>query len=177
MASSNTTKLYLEMKTFTDLNLSESSLGEKAASLGFVASALSVVFLPSKSSGDVAESHSVDLLVKACKQRRFFVVNPLPARDFYKSDALLAIAKERSVVFEIPVSFLLKAKDKARLMFQLRLFLPKCIKHGVKFFFSSRARNEFDLKSPREIIALGQVLGLTYQQAAASISLSRGDLQ
>ncbi len=166
------------MKNFTDLNLANEQLADKVRSLGFTnVTTLKVAKLPSKTSCDVIEGN-VDLLVSACKQNKEFnLINPLLDGDFYKSDALVEIARDKKKAFEIPFYSILHSRNRAKLFFQLRIFLKKCLKRRVPFFFSSRAETEFDLKSPREIIAIANVLGLTYEQAAAAISLSKEELQ
>ena len=150
------------MKHFTDLNVSNPQLFDKALSLGFQKTySLTVASLPSKNSGgDVVQGPS-DLVISACKQNRpFQFINPLLDREFYKNASLLAAAREKGKVFEIPILFLLRDRDRSRLMFQLRIFLKNCLKRKVPFVFTSRAASEFELKSPREIIAIGQCLGL-----------------
>ncbi len=149
------------MNNFIDLNLADSTLEQKALSLGY-----SKVFTLT----NVVEALDVDALVRKCKGGNALVVNPVIARDFYKSAALVETAREKKLVFEIPLSSILRCRDRSKLFFQLRIFLKSCLKRKVPFVFTSRALNEFELKSPREIIAIGQVLGLNYEQAAAALS-------
>ncbi|MFH0714000.1 MAG: RNase P subunit p30 family protein [Candidatus Micrarchaeota archaeon] len=150
------------MKKFVDVNIGSAALRSKALSLGFSDAFLSKVI----------EGSTVDELVRQLKRKGSpELVNPLSAQDFYKSSALIETAAEHLKTFEIPLSYLLHSSDKSKLMFQLRIFLKNCTKRGVKLNFSSRARDEFGLKSPREIIAISQVLGLTYEQAAAALQI------
>ncbi len=165
------------MKHFIDLNLSNAALRQKSLSLGYSeASTLQVATLPAKANqnakGDVVESTNVELLISACKRHnsQFTFINPLLCNDFYKGTALLEIAREKEKVFEIPLRFLLRSPNRSKLMFQLRIFLKNCLKRKIPFIFTTRALSEFDLKSPREIIAIGEALGLNYEQASASLS-------
>lgn len=141
------------------------------ATPNLVPKVISLGFSEAYTFDNVLEAQNADSLVKLCKQKKTIFVNPLSCPDYYKSRALIEIAREKDKVFEIPLCYLLRSTDKSKVLFQLKAFLANCIKRKVKFFFSSRASNEFELKSPREIIAIGQTLGLTYEQAAAAISL------
>ncbi len=168
------------MKSYVDLNLSNAALRQKALSLGYSeASTLQVAILPSKANSNVKaqviESANVELLISACKRHNspFTFINPLLCNDFYKGTALLEIAREKEKAFEIPLRFLLRSPNRSKLMFQLRIFLKNCLKRKIPFIFTTRALTEFDLKSPREIIAISQQLGLTYEQAATALSYGR----
>ncbi|PIO06122.1 hypothetical protein COT29_02515 [Candidatus Micrarchaeota archaeon CG08_land_8_20_14_0_20_59_11] len=85
---------------------------------------------------------------------------------------LLAVAKEREHVFEFPIRPLLHAPPQSRpkLMAAYRSFLSACVKRRIPFVFTSRGQDALDVKTPREVIAIAQFLGLTRQQAAASIT-------
>ncbi len=149
------------MKKFTDLNLANMALVGKALSLGYSAAI----------SSQAIEGNDIETIVRKAKQRGSpELINPIPCRDFYKSASLLETAREKCKTFEIPVLYLLRSTDRSKLMFQLRIFLKRCLNRRVKFVFTSRATSEFELKSPREIIAIGATLGLTYEQAVAALS-------
>ncbi|MDP3742222.1 MAG: RNase P subunit p30 family protein [Candidatus Micrarchaeota archaeon] len=168
------------MKNFVDLNLSNAALRQKSLSLGYSeAKTMAIATLPSKSNvkADVVESTNVELLISACKRHnsQFTFINPLLYNDFYKGTALLEIAREKEKVFEIPLRFLLRSPNRSKLIFQLRIFLKNCLKRKIQFVFTSRALTEFDLKSPREIIAIGETLGLNYEQSSAALSYGRGE--
>lgn len=149
------------MKNFIDLDLANGALEKKALSLGYFQTCTLT---------NVVEAPDVEALVRKCKGGNALVVNPLSSRDFYKSAALFGAAREKGLVFEIPISAILASRERSKLFFQLRIFLKNCTKRKVPFIFTSRAANEFELKSPREVIAIGQTLGLTYEQAAAALS-------
>lgn len=149
------------MNNFVDLNLTNISLEKKALLLGYS----QVCTLT-----NVIEAPDVEALVRKCKGGSALVVNPLAARDFYKGAGLFGAAREKELVFEIPISAILRSRERSKLFFQLRIFLKNCTRRKAPFIFTSRAANEFELKSPREIIAIGQTLGLTYEQTVAAIS-------
>ena len=97
---------------------------------------------------------------------------PLNSPDYWKNDALVMAAVDKNRVFEIPLKPLLHARhaQRAKLVSQLRFFLRKCVKQRARFIITSRAESEYDLKSPREAIALAQLLGLTKEQAQHALS-------
>ncbi len=149
------------MKNFTDANLANAALKPKVISLGFTNVHVNAPSL---------EAANVDALIKQCKRKNSpQLVNPLSAVDFYKSAALIEVCREQNKCFEIPLSYILKSDNQSLMFFQLRIFLKNCLRRRVPFCFSTRAHNEFELRSPRELIAIGQTLGLTYEQAAAGL--------
>ncbi len=172
------------MTSFTDLNLGAAGLEKQALALGFsYAKPAKSVFLESpkdlkQASGSVVavESKSVDLL-KAAFKRDFkaLLVNPYSVDKFFNDDGLVRALKqaseERACAFEIPVAFFLSSKHvfRARFIGQTRAFLKRCLKFRAPFVFTSRACSEWDLKSPREVIAIGVFHGLSYEQAANAI--------
>ncbi|VVB66986.1 RNase P subunit p30 [Candidatus Norongarragalina meridionalis] len=84
---------------------------------------------------------------------------------------LLATAKERGHVFEMPIRPLLHASQPSRpkLMAAYRSFISACVKKRIPFVLTNRAEDALDVKSPREIIAIAQFLGLTREQANAAV--------
>jgi len=104
------------------------------------------------------------------------LVNPLLVPKFQKDDGLVRAiaeaAKSAPVAFEIPVKAFLSSKFvyRAKLVAQVRAFLRLCLKLKAPFVFTSRASSQWDLKSPREVIAIGVFYGLSFEQASAAIS-------
>ena len=150
-----------------------------AAALGYAPApaATSVVLrsrkdIPTQPGFFAVQSENPDLLVEACKRGTATLVMPLDARDYWRNNALLQAAIDKNRVFEIPLRPLLHAHfvQRAKLLNQTRFFLKRCVKRGVAFVITSRAENEYDLKSPREAIAIAQLLGLNFQQAQYALS-------
>ncbi|MFH1285096.1 MAG: RNase P subunit p30 family protein [Candidatus Micrarchaeota archaeon] len=77
-------------------------------------------------------------------------------------------------VLEIPVSPLLKARgmERAKLLAKMRIFLRILNKMGAEYVITSRAENEYSIKSPEELIAIGELLGLTHGQAVRAVSVT-----
>jgi len=128
--------------------------------------------IPTQHEFNVVSSTNAALLVEACKRGTATLVMPLDSPEYWKNDALLMAAVDKNRVFEIPLRPLLHSKyaRRAKLMGQLKFFLRRCVKQHARFVITSRAESEYDVKSPREAIALGQLLGLTKQQAQHALS-------
>lgn len=167
------------MKRYADLHVNDERLSAKAKELGFFRALVPLVFVLKKgndadklSAGlQVVESKSSELLSKACAKTRV-LVNPLGARNFWRDDGLIRAVADNDCLFEIAWSYLLVegALDKAKRLKRLRDFIRKCLKLKARFVFVSGARSEFDLKSPREIAAIGVLLGLSQEQAQHFLS-------
>ncbi len=173
------------MALFHDLNLGDASLQKRALSLGFsYAKPANNVLLSSpkdfRKLGDgvnAVECKSPDLL-KACLKRfaGALLLSPYSTTDFFKDDGLVRsvahASKSAPCAFELPLAPFLSTKFvyRARLVSHTRSFLKKCVKHRAPFVFTSRAKSEWELKSPREAIAIGVFYGLSYEQAAAALS-------
>ena len=168
-----------QLPKYHDLNLSNIALKEKALALGFnTASTLPVFHV--KAVSDIAEakgqmvsieSQSVDLLRDAMKQLPYCLVNPLSAKNFDREPGLIRDAQGKAA-FEIPISALISAAsgERSKLIWRTLAFLKACVKLKAEFVFTSRAKTEYDLKSPREIIAIASLLGVTYEQAQYALS-------
>ncbi len=175
-----------------DLNVSSENAVELALARGFAKAFVGKVFQIEKADAfkqlkgseaqvKVAESTNSELLRQACK-KQFQLICPLKVPQYFNDDGLIrALAKsnkdagdlnEKEKAFEIPISALLQSShvQRAKHLWQIRKFLEKCQKLKAPFVFTTRASNEFEAKSPREIIAIGQLLGLTYEKAQYSIS-------
>ena len=74
--------------------------------------------------------------------------------------------------FEIPIRGLLlgSGEPRATLMRKISRFLRACNKYGADYVLTSRAENRFETKGPQEFIAIGRVLGLSYDQALRAIT-------
>ncbi|MFH0973615.1 MAG: RNase P subunit p30 family protein [Candidatus Micrarchaeota archaeon] len=183
------------MASFTDLHLADASLRERALELGFKkAFAPPLVFLDKQSdlqkireakrasaSADengsglcAVESTNGELLRSAA--RRGVLVNPLLVRSFGFDDGLVravadAAAAGEASAFEIPLINFIRENEmrRAKLMAETRVFLRKCVKLRAPFALVSRAQSVFDVKSPRECVAIGEMLGLSFEQAARAL--------
>ncbi len=136
------------------------------------------LFLPQKIL--FASAQSGELLRKAAATSNpssLLLLDPFQAQNFQKDDGLVrAVAQSagqgRPVLFAIPLSHLLRSSFvyRARFVAGARGFAKKCLKFGAPFAVVSNASSEWELKSPREAVALASLFGLSEQQARASVS-------
>ena len=118
---------------------------------------------------ELFESQSVDALRNACKQRRVsFLLMP----NFQPDVGLLRDAAEHKKAFLFPISLILESRgiQRAILMGRMHFFLKLCIKFKAPYILTSGAKDEYQLKSPQELIAIGEALGLSRDQAEWAIS-------
>lgn len=170
------------MQSF-DLNLRNSQLEKQALALGF-AKTFTPPAVEIKTQRDLnairenkdgfyaLESTDSELLRKAAKRAHGrALVNAFLVPKFFRDDGLIRVVAETENVFEIPLHYFLHSAHvhRAKLFDEASAFLKKCLKLKAPFVFTSRAESEFDLKSPREIIAVGVCLGLTREQAAFAL--------
>jgi RNase P/RNase MRP subunit p30 len=117
----------------------------------------------------ILSSQDPELIKKACKRE----IDMLLFERFLPDVGLVRAAAESKKPFEIPVSFLLERKgfDRAFMMSKISFFLKICNKYRADFILTSGAKNKLSMKSPAELIAIGEVLGLSHDQALKSISI------
>lgn len=170
------------MQPTIDLNLINKDLEGIAKELGF-SQVKSAKIITLRGSKDLNFINSKELITIDCtdpelfrnciKQKKPILCNPLFTKDFYKDEGLIREAIERETTFEIPINEFLKTNFvyRAKLINNTRNFIGKCLRLGAAFVFTSRATNEFELKSPQEIIAIATTLfGITEEQAKYAIS-------
>ncbi|MFH1470121.1 MAG: RNase P subunit p30 family protein [Candidatus Micrarchaeota archaeon] len=85
---------------------------------------------------------------------------------------VIRAAAKHEKPFEIPIARLLlnSGIERAMLMKRMRRFLKICNKLGAGYILTSRATNVYEMKRPPELIAIGGILGLTYDQALRAIT-------
>jgi RNase P/RNase MRP subunit p30 len=177
------------MASFTDLHLSNPSLKEKASALGFKKVFSPPLLVLSKqndlnrirdakknSEGGLCAVESVNGELLRSAARRGVLVSPLLVRGFGFDEGLIrsvadASAAGEATAFEISLFAFVRAAEmqRARLIAETRVFLKKCVKLKAPFALVSRAESVFDLKSPRECVAIGEILGLTFEQSARAL--------
>ncbi len=173
---------------YLDLGVLSASLESKALSLGYstvvtpqkvaVETQADLKKLPSKGIA-IVSSKSGEILKKLSSRDSgaVLLLDAFSSLNFFKDDGMIrSVALESSsgkkVAFAIPYAYLLRSSFvyRARFVAQSKLFLAKCLKRGAPFVMVSGAENEFELKSPREALALAQLLGLSFEQAQKALS-------
>jgi len=174
---------------FFDLGLGDSKLEQKALSLGYSSAIASPKIFVSSKSGlhklslkqkiFSVSSSSSDLLRRASDfagENSVLLFDAFSVPHFFKDDGLVRSVSEaagegKAVAFEIPYAYFLRNSFvyRARFVSNTRDFLKKCLKLGAPYAITSGARDEFELKSPREVTAIAQLWGLSAEQARRAI--------
>lgn len=176
------------MKYF-DLAILSANLQQKTLSLGYsqaiVASKLvlqtQVDIRKASAAKGIAllSSANNEVLKKASNHQGNYplLIDAYSVPNFYRDDGLIrAVAHQslegRKVAFAIPYAYLLRSSFvfRARFVAQTKLFIAKCIKRNAPFVLVSGAENAFELKSPREAIALAQLFDISFEQAQKALS-------
>lgn len=119
--------------------------------------------------GAVVVSQNSELLREAAKKKNSSLLLPL---RWEPDIGLMRIVAGEKKAFEIPISLLLETRHVARaiLMGRMRYFLKIAIHYNAPYIITSGARDAMQLRSAHELIAIGEALGLTQEQAAFSLS-------
>ena len=117
----------------------------------------------------VASSSNIELLREAAKSNRILL---LYNKGFQADIGLIRDAALKRKPFEIPVLPFLESEgiQRAALMGKARFFIKLCLKFGAPIVIVSHACDPISLKSPQEMIAIGEALGLERDQAKWAIS-------
>ena len=117
----------------------------------------------------LVSSDDPEILKKACRSE----VSMLLFGRFLPDTGLVRAAAENKKPFEIPLSFILEKKgaDRAFVMSKIGFFMKLCNKYRADFILTSGAKDKLSMKSPADIIAIGEVLGLSHDQVVKSISI------
>ena len=162
-----------------DLDVRHAADARKVGELGFssfrspfileVMKAADVRRAPKDAELVVACASDIELLREAAKNP---YVDLLYSKQFDVDIGLIRDSAEKKKPFEIPVAPLLESEGvvRASLMGRMRYFIKQCVKLRAPLAIVSQARDEFGLKTPREMIAIGEALGLTHDQADWAIS-------
>jgi len=131
-----------------------------------VKSAADMNVSPSKNKISVLSGEDAELLRKGVKRYDLIFVS-----SFYPDTALIREVADNSIAFEIPVSGLLRSYgySRAALLGRMQFFLELCVKYNANYVFTSRAENQFELKSIDDFIAIGGALGLNAGQVKRSM--------
>ncbi len=109
---------------------------------------------------------------KAVRSRTQVLLDPLDSGKMTIDTASLQVAKDNDVTIGITFrQFLVASKFKRiRLIVAYRKLIQICLRKKNRILLSSGAENEWELRSPEQLIAFGVFLGLTRQQAKWSIT-------
>ncbi len=110
-----------------------------------------------------------DWLRQAC--RKNVLIDPLNVLKFEKDEGLVRAVAETDSVFELSLRPLLHSfgRKRAQLLSAYSKFFTLCQKRKAKVAFTSQSQGVFDVKSPREAVAIWQQMGLTREAAARTM--------
>ncbi|MEM3555845.1 MAG: RNase P subunit p30 family protein [Candidatus Micrarchaeia archaeon] len=114
-------------------------------------------------------SDKPELLKKACRRDADLLFFP----KFLPDVGLIRVAAENKKPFEIPVSLIIgrKGVERGLVISKIGFFIKICEKLSADFVITSGASSKFLMKSPSELIAIGEMLGLSHDKAVSSISV------
>lgn len=114
-------------------------------------------------------SEKSDLLLAAAKRKE---VDMLFSPAFLPDVPLIKVAQEHEKAFEVPLSIIIQSSGvkRAFLLSRIRFFLKLCNKYKADVVITSRANTKYQARTPKEMIAIGELLGLTHDQAAKALS-------
>jgi len=103
------------------------------------------------------ESHAVDILSHP---------------DERLNHVLMRFASENRVAIEFNLDSIIRMRGRARViaLTNFRHNLKIARKYGAPMILASNAQSIYDLRAPREMIALGMIFGMTEDEAIAAIS-------
>ena len=118
----------------------------------------------------VLTSNNADVLKTAARSREFRVLHQ---PNFTPDVGLMRLMAQNKKIFEIPANALILSNglERAIIISKMRTFIKFCLKFRVDFALSSRATNEFEVKTPGELVAIGEALGLSRDQAIRAVSV------
>lgn len=144
----------------------EGKLAVKAIQLGFNRAVERGPCKP-KADGSVAgefvKTGDKKALLNALKKNDCLLVNLTELEKYWRDDELFAALSGHFV--ELCFRDYSAAKDLGK----CRMLTEKLAKRGLKYRLTSGAVDEFELRSPRDLVAFGVLLGLTQQQAHAAL--------
>ncbi|MBI2445024.1 hypothetical protein HYV43_01415 [Candidatus Micrarchaeota archaeon] len=117
--------------------------------------------------GMSVSSMNGDWLRQAC--RKSILVDPLAVPKFEKDEGLVRAVADSDSVFELPMRPLLHSfgRRRAQRLSAYSKFYVLCQKRDAKIAFTSQAQSAFDVKSPREAVAIWQQMGVPRDRAAS----------
>jgi len=92
--------------------------------------------------------------------------NPYPVNE-----TVARLASKNNIAFEICVRNIIKVKgfQRSTILKNLKNTVSFAKKFKTKIVITSGARDEFEIKKPRTLIAFGKILGMEYWESKASI--------
>lgn len=115
----------------------------------------------------IFKTEDVKIASSQCKKDQIIYL-----KTYEPSMEIIQKAKEKQAIFLINLLDIINAENAGRsiLINKLKLFLKLCIKYKIKFILSFLASNEMEMRTFKEGVALGVLLGLKPKQAKDSFN-------
>ncbi len=160
--------------------LADKSLGDVLRDLGFSDPGVDTLVVPSDEVDKayakdklvfVEASNSLDKNRKILKMPCDGIVDPVFPKFIALDYPALTIAKDNNCAIVITLSKLYKYRgvQRANYLSRLRLLVRMALKKNVRIVLTTRAKTEFEVKSPLQLIAFGKALGMDDKQSKRSI--------
>ena len=113
-----------------------------------------------------------ELNKKIVRSRTRVLLDPMDSGKMAIDTASLQVARDNDIAIAVTFrQFLVASRFKrVRLLVAYRKLIQLCLKKKNRVILASGAENDFELRSPEQLIAFGVFLGLTRQQAKWAIS-------
>ena len=119
----------------------------------------------------IVESDEYDLIRLACSDTRVDLLSLVYPRGAESFDHICArLASENNVALEINFSFMLNSKNRVRTFRALRKVIMLCEKYKTPMIIVSGARDEWELRAPRDLASIASVLGMDVARAIEGVS-------
>ncbi|MFZ2070005.1 MAG: RNase P subunit p30 family protein [Halobacteriota archaeon] len=104
----------------------------------------------------------VDVLAHPCGEKGEVALNHI----------LVRYAVENGIAIEFNMNAIIKSRrgDRVRILGRLRDNLELVRKYKARFILTSNARSIYDLRAPREMIALASLFGMRHEEAVRALS-------
>ncbi|MCX6777863.1 MAG: hypothetical protein NT157_03170 [Candidatus Micrarchaeota archaeon] len=101
--------------------------------------------------------------------KKFEAIYPV---GFYPDLEMLRNCAKSGCLVEFPLAPLLASSgaERSKIINRMRLLLSLCIKYKAGYAITSMAKDKFGVRRPEEMVAIGMLLGLSREQALASVS-------
>ena len=116
------------------------------------------------------ENKQVDILVAPERVGR---KDRLNQRDSGLNDVLCKLAKENDVAIGFSFSDLLNSKYRAVVLGRMMQNVRLCRKYKVRMVLASFAHDPWDMRSAYDLLAFGQVLGMTPKEATIALNFAK----
>ncbi|MFA6036279.1 MAG: RNase P subunit p30 family protein [Candidatus Micrarchaeia archaeon] len=161
-------KFHAPKQKLAELGFASAAIAGEQIEEKLVKSAADMNSSPSKGKISILSGEDAGLLRKGVKRYDLIFVS-----SFYPDTALIREAADNDCAFEIPVSGLLRAYgfSRAALLGRMQFFLELCVKYNANYCLTSRAENQYELKSVDDFIAIGWALGLNAGQVKRALTI------